>query len=133
MPAVIAANPMATPATSDSPGRWERAIPPAAPMNMAGKGGPPRKAGQCGRIGQALAEQEQDQGTDRVVGAVADQAGKGRLAREEHVRRVVSGELGVEDREPRHDQTERDRREDEPPACAVANSQGEPPPADAED
>ena len=40
---LIAPMPMATPAIIGSPGRWDRAMPPAAPMNMAGKTGPPRK------------------------------------------------------------------------------------------
>ncbi len=35
--------PMATPGTSDRPGRWDAATPPAAPMNMDGNTGPPRK------------------------------------------------------------------------------------------
>ena len=39
----IAPMPMATPDTSGSPGRCDIAIPPAAPMNMAGNTGPPRK------------------------------------------------------------------------------------------
>ena len=42
-PAVMAPTPMATPAIMGSPGRWDRAIPPTAPMNIAGKIGPPRK------------------------------------------------------------------------------------------
>jgi hypothetical protein len=41
--AVIAPMPMATPATSGSPGRCDAAIPPTAPMKIAGKIGPPRK------------------------------------------------------------------------------------------
>ena len=40
---VIAPMPMATPSTSGSPGRCDRATPPAAPRNMAGNVGPPRK------------------------------------------------------------------------------------------
>ena len=43
MVTVMAPMPMATPAIIGRPARWERAIPPAAPMNMAGKVGPPRK------------------------------------------------------------------------------------------
>jgi hypothetical protein len=39
----IAPMPMATPGTSGSPGKCDRAIPPAAPRNMLGKTGPPRK------------------------------------------------------------------------------------------
>ena len=39
----IAPMPMATPSTSDSPGRCDSATPPAAPTNRAGKVGPPRK------------------------------------------------------------------------------------------
>jgi hypothetical protein len=39
----IAPMPVATPATSGKPGRWDKAMPPAAPMNNAGKMGPPRK------------------------------------------------------------------------------------------
>ena len=39
----IAPMPMPTPSMSGRPGRWDRAIPPAAPMNMPGKVGPPRK------------------------------------------------------------------------------------------
>jgi hypothetical protein len=39
----IAPMPVATPATSGNPGRCDRAMPPAAPMNRAGKMGPPRK------------------------------------------------------------------------------------------
>ena len=35
--------PMATPGTRDMPGRWDAAIPAAAPMNIDGKTGPPRK------------------------------------------------------------------------------------------
>ena len=35
--------PMATPGTNDSPGRWEAATPAAAPMNIDGNTGPPRK------------------------------------------------------------------------------------------
>ena len=42
MTAHIAPMPMAAPATRGSPGRWDRAIPPAAPRNMAGNIGPPR-------------------------------------------------------------------------------------------
>jgi len=42
-PAVMAPTPSATPAIIGKPGRCESAIPPAAPMNMAGKIGPPRK------------------------------------------------------------------------------------------
>ena len=41
-PATIAPTPMAAPATIGSPPTWERAMPPAAPMNMLGKIGPPR-------------------------------------------------------------------------------------------
>ena len=40
---VIAPMPIATAGTSGSPGRWDSAMPPAVPMNMAGKIGPPRK------------------------------------------------------------------------------------------
>jgi hypothetical protein len=39
----IAPMPMAAPATSGNPGRWDSAIPPAAPRNIAGNTGPPRK------------------------------------------------------------------------------------------
>jgi hypothetical protein len=39
----IAPMPVATPATSGNPGRCDMAMPPAAPMNRAGKTGPPRK------------------------------------------------------------------------------------------
>ena len=39
----IAPRPMATAGTSGNPGRCDRAMPPAAPMNSAGKIGPPRK------------------------------------------------------------------------------------------
>ena len=35
--------PMATEGTSTMPGRWEAATPRAAPMNMDGNTGPPRK------------------------------------------------------------------------------------------
>jgi hypothetical protein len=35
--------PMATPSISGSPGRCDNAMPPAAPRNMAGNTGPPRK------------------------------------------------------------------------------------------
>ena len=41
-PATIAPTPMAAPATMGNPPTWERAMPPAAPMNMLGKIGPPR-------------------------------------------------------------------------------------------
>jgi len=43
MTAVIAPMPIAAPAIIGRPGRCERAIPPTAPMNMAGNTGPPRK------------------------------------------------------------------------------------------
>ena len=39
----MAPMPMASPGTSVSPGRWEPAMPAAAPMKRAGKTGPPRK------------------------------------------------------------------------------------------
>ena len=39
----IAPIPIATPATIGSPGRWDSATPTAAPMNIAGNVGPPRK------------------------------------------------------------------------------------------
>ena len=39
----IAPMPVATPATSGNPGRCDNAMPPAPPMNSAGKVGPPRK------------------------------------------------------------------------------------------
>src|SRR6185312_1689928 len=39
----IAPMPMATPGTSERPGRSEAAMPAAAPMNSAGNTGPPRK------------------------------------------------------------------------------------------
>ena len=44
METLIAPIPMATAGTSGRPGAWESSIPPAAPMNMAGNTGPPRKA-----------------------------------------------------------------------------------------
>ena len=40
---IIAPIPIAAPAIIGRPGRWESAMPPAAPMNMLGKMGPPRK------------------------------------------------------------------------------------------
>ncbi len=40
---LMAPMPMATPGTRVSPGRWAAAIPAAAPTNIAGKIGPPRK------------------------------------------------------------------------------------------
>ena len=40
----MAPMPMATPAIMGRPARCDSAMPPAAPMNMAGKVGPPRKA-----------------------------------------------------------------------------------------
>jgi len=40
----MAPMPIATPATIGRPGRWERATPSAAPMNMDGNTGPPRNA-----------------------------------------------------------------------------------------
>ena len=43
MTVVMAPIPMAMPATIGRPGRWDRAIPAAAPMNIEGKIGPPRK------------------------------------------------------------------------------------------
>ena len=43
MATVIAPMPIATPAIIGRPGRCESAMPPAAPMNRAGKIGPPRK------------------------------------------------------------------------------------------
>jgi hypothetical protein len=43
MTTVIAPIPRPTPSIRGRPGRWDRAIPPAAPMNMPGKVGPPRK------------------------------------------------------------------------------------------
>ena len=39
----IAPMPMATPATSDSPGRCDSRTPPTPPRNRAGNVGPPRK------------------------------------------------------------------------------------------
>ena len=42
--AVIAPMPIATAGTRLIPGRWDMAMPPAAPMNIAGNTGPPRKA-----------------------------------------------------------------------------------------
>jgi len=39
----IAPMPMATPGTSGNPGRCDIATPPAAPRNIAGNAGPPRK------------------------------------------------------------------------------------------
>ena len=39
----IAPMPIATAGTSSSPGRSRAAMPPAAPMNIAGNTGPPRK------------------------------------------------------------------------------------------
>ena len=39
---VMAPRPMPAPATMGSPGKCDRATPPAAPMNMPGKVGPPR-------------------------------------------------------------------------------------------
>ncbi len=42
-PATMAPTPMAAPAIIGSPPTWDSAIPPAAPMNMLGKIGPPRK------------------------------------------------------------------------------------------
>lgn len=44
MTALIAPMPIAAPATAGSPGRCENAMPIAAPMYIAGKIGPPRKA-----------------------------------------------------------------------------------------
>ena len=43
MVAVIAPMPMAAPEIMSSPGTWERATPPTAPRNIAGKIGPPRR------------------------------------------------------------------------------------------
>jgi hypothetical protein len=40
---VIAPMPMAMAGTSVSPGRCDKAMPPAVPMKMAGNTGPPRK------------------------------------------------------------------------------------------
>ena len=42
-PATMAPTPMAAPAIMGSPPTWESGMPPAAPMNMLGKIGPPRK------------------------------------------------------------------------------------------
>src|ERR1700759_4088821 len=44
MTQVMLPMPMAAPATMGRPGRWDMAMPKAAPMNMPGKVGPPRKA-----------------------------------------------------------------------------------------
>jgi hypothetical protein len=43
IPAVIAPTPIAAPVIIGRPARCDSAIPPAAPMNMPGKVGPPRK------------------------------------------------------------------------------------------
>src|SRR5664280_2194954 len=43
MTVAMAPMPMATAGTSESPGRWAAATPMAAPMNMDGNTGPPRK------------------------------------------------------------------------------------------
>ncbi len=43
MTALIAPMPIATPGTSDMPGRSAAATPATAPMKIAGKIGPPRK------------------------------------------------------------------------------------------
>jgi hypothetical protein len=43
MTTLIAPMPMATPAAIGNPGSCDSAIPPAAPRNIAGKTGPPRK------------------------------------------------------------------------------------------
>ena len=43
MTTLIAPMPMATPATSCSPGRCDMAMPPTEPIYRAGKTGPPRK------------------------------------------------------------------------------------------
>ena len=50
----IAPMPIAAPATAGSPGRWDSAMPPAAPMNIDGKIGPPRKVASATEYARPL-------------------------------------------------------------------------------
>ncbi len=133
MAAVIAPMPMAAPAIKPRPGRCESAIPPTAPMNIAGKIGPPRNELNAKRVGEGLAQDEQHERSDRVAGGVAEHRAQRRLPREQHQRRALVGALGEGDRQAHDDQAD-DRREQHHPRLDVgADAEGEPADARAHD
>ena len=66
-------------------------MPPAAPMNMPGKTGPPRKLLSETAVGEALADDEQQQRTDGPAGGALDQGRERVLTREEHLGGALAG------------------------------------------
>ena len=74
-------------------------MPPAVPMNMAGKMGPPPEPAQRHAVGQPLAGREQHQGTHGVAGGVRDERVERIVSREGHVGCCLAGRLRLKDRE----------------------------------
>ena len=92
MTTVMAPMPMPTPAIGDNPGRCDSASPKAAPMNMPGKVGPPRKPLSDTPYATPLHDDEQHERPDCPTRSLLDQRSQGVLTGEQDVRCSVVGE-----------------------------------------
>ena len=72
----MAPMPMAMAGTRLSPGRCDMAMPPAAPMYMAGNDRPAAEAAQRDAVGEALAHHEQHERADGVARTLVDESGR---------------------------------------------------------
>ena len=102
----IAPMPIAIAGTSSRPGRCDAASPPAAPMKMAGKIGAPPEARERQRVGEALAEDEEQQYAHREAGRVPHQRSQLILAREKDVAEALVGGRVKADRQSGDHQSE---------------------------
>ena len=82
--------PIARPGTSSIPGRCDAAMPPAAPMNIAGNTGPPRKLDSESAYASPLHRMRNSRAPTDQPGAAGHEAGQRVLAGEEHLARAVA-------------------------------------------
>ena len=94
------ADPIATPAIIDNPGRCDSAMPPAAPMNMRGEDRAAAEAAQRHAVGEALAYDEQHECPDRPGRGVLDERTAARPGRRTAPPRASVDRLGEDDRQP---------------------------------
>ena len=101
MDTAAAAISTATAGVSENPGRCAASRPPAAPMNRAGKVGPPRKLPSEMLQASALEQEQERQGGQGHGGALLEQGAEGVLAGEQHGIGGLAGDLGEPDRQAR--------------------------------
>ena len=96
----MAPMPMATPSNKWQPGQVDRATPPGRAEEQGREGRAAAEAAQRHAVGESLADEEQQERSDAVGGAVGDERAEGGLAGEQHLGGALAGGFGERDGQP---------------------------------